>query len=100
MENDFLPSVDQATVALAAYTCGNYTALTGSNQTCEVWDYLFSCLAVESDWRYTDGGVYMPYAWVEESVVYDSETADGIKLIHFIRDMGYTFQLWCLVASG
>ena len=100
MSDDMLPEVEASTVDIAAYACGNYTLLTGSNNTCEIWDYLFACLAEPSDWTYAGGGVYAPYAWVEESVVYNEDTADGIKLIYFIEDMGYTFQLWCFVGSG
>lgn len=100
MSDNYLPVVHEESVEIAAYACGNLTELTGDNHTCQVWDYLFQCLAVESDWKFYTGGVYAPYAWVEESVVYDKDTADGIKLIYFIRGMGYTFQLWCFVGSG
>lgn len=92
--------VKESSLDTASWACGNYTELTESNSTCFLWNYLFSCLAVESDWRYYNGGVYAPYAWVQESVVYDKETADGIKMIYDIREMGYAFQMWTLVACG
>ena len=100
MSDNYLPVVEEDTAELAAWICGNYTELTGDNHTCVVWDYLFSCMALPSDWKYNGGGIYMPYAWVEESVVYDEDTADGIKLIHYMRDLGNAVQLWCLVAAG
>ena len=100
MSDDYLPVVEESTIDIAAYLCGNYTELTGDNHTCVVWDYLFRCMAQPSDWKYFAGGVYMPYAWVEESVVYDSDTADGIKMINSIREIGDGVQQWCLVAAG
>lgn len=100
MSDDYLPVVEESTIDIAAYLCGNYTELTGDNHTCVVWDYLFQCMAQPSDWKYYAGGVYMPYAWVEESVIYDSDTADGIKMINSIREIGDGVQQWCLVAAG
>ena len=30
---------------------------------CYVAQQFTQCLAISSDWRYEDGGIYFPYAW-------------------------------------
>ncbi len=42
----------------------------------------------------------MPYAWVQESVVYDEDTANGIKVINDTITFAYDVQLWSFVAAG
>ena len=101
MSDNYLPVVNESTISLAARTCQNISLVAPEkNYTCETWDYLFTCLAVPSDWKYWDGGVYMPYAWVQESVVYDEDTANGIKVINDTINFAYDVQLWSFVAAG
>jgi hypothetical protein len=100
MENNYLPKVNDSTVKLAADACSNYTEITQSGYSCDYWNALFQCLAVPTDWKYYDGGVYMPYAWVQEAVVYDEATADGIKDINDAIEFAYQVQLACFIAAG
>jgi hypothetical protein len=100
MSDNYLPSVDPALVPYAAELCQNISAFTGNTHDCTTFDYLFSCLAIPSDWKYVSGGVYMPYAWVEESVVFDEDTANSIKDISAAIAFAYDVQLWCFVSGG
>lgn len=100
MQDNYLPSVNDTTVGVAATVCANYTALTGANFSCVAWDYLFQCLNIPSDWKYYKGGVYMPYAWVEESVAMDEDTANGFKDINSLKIFKQDLETWSFVVAG
>ena len=42
----------------------------------------------------------MPYAWIQESVVFDEDTANSIKGISAAVAFAYDVQLWCFVSGG
>jgi hypothetical protein len=100
MADNYLPVVNDTTVERAATICEDYTTFKKLNNTCEIWDSLFVCLNIPTDWKYYNGGIYMPYAWVQESVVYDEDTANSLKLIQLFYDTGYSIQLWSFVSAG
>jgi hypothetical protein len=88
----------------AMMICENVTKLPNSsfyNHTCDTWDKFFQCLAVEAKWDIANGGVYMPYAWSDESFTMPEHYANEIKAgIIDTQKLAADVQVWGYVSGG
>jgi hypothetical protein len=98
MADNYLPSINDTTVDVAANICASYS--NGTSYSCVMWNYFFQCLNLPSNWKYYKGGVYMPYTWVEESVVMDEDTASGIKDLNDLKIFKKDLETWSFVVGG
>jgi len=97
MEDYYLPTVTEEAVTLMEGVC----AALNNGTECYGLDAMLTCLAIPTDWKYQNGGVYFPHAWVEESLVMDEDTANGVKDgIYGAQELGEMVQLWSFVAAG
>lgn len=93
-----LPVMDGDTAESFNTVCLNETRKDGVN--CMGVNEQINCLATPS-WSFKDGGVYFPYAWVEESMVLTRDDADDLKeSLYWIDGFAESVQLYSLVCSG
>lgn len=100
LEDYYLPTISTDTAAQFQETCEKLLE-NGVIASCLGLDALTTCLAVPSTWTYYQGGVYHPYAWADEYVTMDQDTADQIKEdIYGADELGKQIQLWSYVVAG
>ena len=84
--------------------CHNVTLLPNASQynyTCETWNALFTCMATPTHWDIRNGGVYIPYAWSDESFVMPEHFAHDIQTgVLDTQVLAVQVQTWGLVAGG
>ncbi len=78
--------------------CMNETRADGVN--CNGLNKFFLCLSTPS-WTLANGGVYMPYAWVEEGMTLSADDAADLKdSLYWIDDFAAEVQQWSFVVAG
>jgi len=62
---------------------------------------LLTCLSEPQDWIFNNGGVYMPYAWVEEGIDGSADDANDLKdSLYFIEDLANDIEKYSLFVAG
>jgi hypothetical protein len=98
------PNMTMSTYLNAAHLCNNVSQLPNASQynfTCETWNSLFACMATPVHWKIANGGVYLPYAWLDENTVMPKRYADDIQkgvLDNLV--LAQNIQTWGLVTGG
>lgn len=93
-----LPVVDSDTANEFNSVCLNETRADGID--CKGLNNMVLCLATPS-WNLKDGGVYFPYAWVEEGMTLSADDAADLKdSLYWIDDFADEVQQWALVSAG
>jgi len=112
LSNTEFTGVAPGSVATWEDLCANLEILgfewaAAKGQVCDRYSKPYhECMATNQSWTFysefgPDGGVYMPYAWANENLEGDRDSADGLKnSLFFIFDLADGIQMWCLVCSG
>lgn len=111
MEDYAIPEVLPSTVDLGYAACDNITELAAlldgvvaePHIACNVSIVTDSivCLSQPSNWKYENGGVFMPYGWVSEDLTLPESDANDLQNSLFImEDVADGIRFWSLFAGG
>jgi hypothetical protein len=106
VEETVLPNMSVSAVQNAHELC-NLLSLFPSNSsnftnfTCDEFNALFTCMAAPSHWDIAGGGVYLPYAWLDENTVFPQRYATDIQEgILDTQQLAADVRTWGLVTGG
>jgi len=105
IEETILPNMTQSAIENARTLCELLALLpenvTSFNSSCDNWNNLFTCMAVPTHWDIQNGGVYLPYAWLDETTVFPKRYADDIQSgILDTQELAENVRTWGLVTAG
>lgn len=105
IEATVLPNMTQSAINNARNLCELLAMLpenmTSFNGTCDEWNNLFTCMALPTHWNIQDGGVYLPYAWLDETTTFPKRYADKIQSgILDTQQLAADVRTWGLVTGG
>lgn len=94
-----LPTITQTTADQLAALCAG--AGDGPPLECAGLDALVGCLSVPTDWKFPNGQIFFPYAWVEESAIMSADDANDLKDgLYWIEDFAVEVQMYGLVCAA
>lgn len=105
IEETVLPNMTTAAIDNAHNLCQLIALLpenvTEFNSTCDAWNNLFTCMAVPTHWDIANGGVFLPYAWLDETTTFPKRYADDIQSgILDNQKLASDVRTWGLVSGG
>lgn len=103
IESAVLPNMTASAIQNVAELCNLISLLpsNATNFTCDSYNQLFTCMAAPTHWDIANGGVYLPYAWLDETTVFPSRYADDIQEgIIDNQDLAANVRTWGLVTGG